>query len=172
MNAQIMLSFANTPQPGTEGADDDHDETGSQPAAEDLVRARARSCRSRRPRSCGRRLAPRLACQRRGSLRSLLAAHVASPRGSLLPSLHRAGPTASTAGAQAMPKQKTCRYDSSLGLLTKKFVTLIQTAPEGILDLNQARHEPCPRAPRISRGTPQRAALPEHTAAARAFPRN
>jgi len=38
----------------------------------------------------------------------------------------------------AMPKQKTCRYDSSLGLLTKKFVTLIQTAPEGILDLNQA----------------------------------
>eukprot|EP00962_Isochrysis_galbana_P050990 scaffold22350_cov124-Isochrysis_galbana.AAC.7 len=37
-----------------------------------------------------------------------------------------------------MPKQKTCRYDSSLGLLTKKFVTLIQTAPEGILDLNQA----------------------------------
>jgi hypothetical protein len=40
--------------------------------------------------------------------------------------------------SQAMPKQKTCRYDSSLGLLTKKFVTLIQTAPEGILDLNQA----------------------------------
>ena len=37
-----------------------------------------------------------------------------------------------------MPKQKTCRYDSSLGLLTKKFVTLIQTAPDGILDLNQA----------------------------------
>ena len=107
-----------------------------------------------------------------GLCASLLAAHVASPRSSLLPSLHRAGPTASTAGAQAMPKQKTCRYDSSLGLLTKKFVTLIQTAPEGILDLNQARHEPCPRAPRISRGTPQRATLPEHTAAARAFPRN
>ena len=39
---------------------------------------------------------------------------------------------------QAMPKQKTCRYDSSLGLLTKKFVSLIQNAPEGILDLNQA----------------------------------
>lgn len=38
----------------------------------------------------------------------------------------------------AMPKQKTCRYDSSLGLLTKKFVALIQNAPEGILDLNQA----------------------------------
>jgi len=38
----------------------------------------------------------------------------------------------------AMPKQKTCRYDSSLGLLTKKFVALIQGAPEGVLDLNQA----------------------------------
>jgi transcription factor E2F3 len=37
-----------------------------------------------------------------------------------------------------MPKQKTCRYDSSLGLLTKKFVSLIQSAPEGVLDLNQA----------------------------------
>jgi len=37
-----------------------------------------------------------------------------------------------------MPKTKTCRYDSSLGLLTKKFVALIQGAPEGVLDLNQA----------------------------------
>ena len=42
------------------------------------------------------------------------------------------------ASAQAMPKQKTCRYDSSLGLLTKKFVQLIQSAPEGVLDLNAA----------------------------------
>ena len=32
-------------------------------------------------------------------------------------------------GVTAMPKQKTCRYDSSLGLLTKKFVQLIQNAP-------------------------------------------
>lgn len=38
----------------------------------------------------------------------------------------------------AMPKQKTCRYDSSLGLLTKKFVALMQSAPNGILDLNAA----------------------------------
>ncbi|KAL3909809.1 MAG: hypothetical protein SGPRY_009296 [Prymnesium sp.] len=49
----------------------------------------------------------------------------------------------------SMPKQKTCRYDSSLGLLTKKFVNLIQAAtspaappllaaPDGVLDLNQA----------------------------------
>ncbi|OQR83500.1 transcription factor [Achlya hypogyna] len=30
------------------------------------------------------------------------------------------------------------RYDSSLGLLTKKFVSLIQSAPDGNLDLNQA----------------------------------
>lgn len=31
-----------------------------------------------------------------------------------------------------------CRYDSSLGLLTKKFVGLIQAAPDGVLDLNTA----------------------------------
>ncbi|CAJ2642957.1 transcription factor E2FC-like isoform X2 [Trifolium pratense] len=30
-----------------------------------------------------------------------------------------------------------CRYDSSLGLLTKKFVTLIQDAKDGTLDLNK-----------------------------------
>lgn len=41
-------------------------------------------------------------------------------------------------GVTAMPKTKTCRYDSSLGLLTKKFVQLIQNAVEGVLDLNQA----------------------------------
>lgn len=31
-----------------------------------------------------------------------------------------------------------CRYDSSLGLLTKKFIHLIKHAEDGILDLNQA----------------------------------
>jgi transcription factor E2F3 len=31
-----------------------------------------------------------------------------------------------------------CRYDSSLGLLTKKFVSLVETAPDGVLDLNKA----------------------------------
>ena len=31
-----------------------------------------------------------------------------------------------------------CRYDSSLGLLTKKFVDLVSAAPGGILDLNRA----------------------------------
>ncbi|XP_052186439.1 transcription factor E2FB isoform X2 [Diospyros lotus] len=32
----------------------------------------------------------------------------------------------------------TCRYDSSLGLLTKKFINLIKHAEDGILDLNRA----------------------------------
>ncbi|KAL5215342.1 hypothetical protein ABZP36_004494 [Zizania latifolia] len=31
-----------------------------------------------------------------------------------------------------------CRYDSSLGLLTKKFITLLQGAEDGTLDLNKA----------------------------------
>ena len=31
-----------------------------------------------------------------------------------------------------------CRYDSSLGLLTKKFVGLVEAAPDGVLDLNKA----------------------------------
>ena len=35
------------------------------------------------------------------------------------------------------PLEKT-RYDTSLGLLTKKFVGLLRSAPEGILDLNKA----------------------------------
>lgn len=30
------------------------------------------------------------------------------------------------------------RYDSSLGLLTKKFVQLVEAAPDGVLDLNKA----------------------------------
>ncbi|XP_062223160.1 transcription factor E2FA-like isoform X2 [Phragmites australis] len=32
----------------------------------------------------------------------------------------------------------TCRYDSSLGLLTKKFINLLKHAQDGILDLNNA----------------------------------
>ena len=31
-----------------------------------------------------------------------------------------------------------CRYDSSLGHLTKKFVGLVEAAPDGVLDLNKA----------------------------------
>ncbi|XP_024522748.1 transcription factor E2FA [Selaginella moellendorffii] len=32
----------------------------------------------------------------------------------------------------------TCRYDSSLGLLTKKFIDLLKQAEDGVLDLNKA----------------------------------
>lgn len=32
------------------------------------------------------------------------------------------------------------RYDTSLGLLTKKFVNLLQRSPRGIVDLNYASH--------------------------------
>lgn len=38
----------------------------------------------------------------------------------------------------APPIPPALRYDSSLGLLTKKFVSLIQNAEEGVLDLNLA----------------------------------
>lgn len=31
-----------------------------------------------------------------------------------------------------------CRYDSSLGQLTKKFINLINKATDGVLDLNHA----------------------------------
>ncbi|KIY95853.1 hypothetical protein MNEG_12111 [Monoraphidium neglectum] len=34
-----------------------------------------------------------------------------------------------------------CRFDSSLGMLTKKFLNLIEKAEDGILDLNQAAEE-------------------------------
>ena len=32
----------------------------------------------------------------------------------------------------------SCRYDSSLGLLTKKFISLVKQVDDGILDLNKA----------------------------------
>ncbi|KAM0935217.1 putative transcription factor E2F-DP family [Dioscorea sansibarensis] len=38
----------------------------------------------------------------------------------------------------AMGPSSTCRYDSSLGLLTKKFINLLQEAEDGTLDLNRA----------------------------------
>mmetsp|Transcript_19023 Transcript_19023/g.31969 ORF Transcript_19023/g.31969 Transcript_19023/m.31969 type:complete len:395 (-) Transcript_19023:179-1363(-) len=45
-------------------------------------------------------------------------------------------------GSGATPAQgSSCRYDSSLGLLTKKFISLIEKAEEGILDLNKAADE-------------------------------
>ncbi|CAK4068362.1 unnamed protein product [Aphanomyces euteiches] len=45
------------------------------------------------------------------------------------------GPTGATPKTSSSPGT---RYDSSLGLLTKKFVALIQNAADGNLDLNQA----------------------------------
>uniref|UniRef100_A0A7N0V1Y1 E2F/DP family winged-helix DNA-binding domain-containing protein n=1 Tax=Kalanchoe fedtschenkoi TaxID=63787 RepID=A0A7N0V1Y1_KALFE len=44
-----------------------------------------------------------------------------------------------TAGSpSALTPAGNCRYDSSLGLLTKKFINLIKHAEDGILDLNKA----------------------------------
>ena len=39
------------------------------------------------------------------------------------------------------PISQTSRYDSSLGLLTKKFVTILRASPENSLDLNRAASE-------------------------------
>ncbi|XP_027069049.1 transcription factor E2FA isoform X3 [Coffea eugenioides] len=45
----------------------------------------------------------------------------------------------SNAGSPApLTPAGSCRYDSSLGLLTKKFINLIKHAEDGILDLNKA----------------------------------
>jgi transcription factor E2F3 len=40
-----------------------------------------------------------------------------------------------------------CRYDSSLGMLTKKFINLINKADDGVLDLNHAADMLQVRAP-------------------------
>lgn len=51
-------------------------------------------------------------------------------------------PSPSKGKAPAVPPApspgKTSRYDTSLGLLTKRFVDLLQTAPDGTVDLNKA----------------------------------
>eukprot|EP00268_Persea_americana_P061190 TRINITY_DN7703_c0_g2_i2.p1 TRINITY_DN7703_c0_g2~~TRINITY_DN7703_c0_g2_i2.p1 ORF type:complete len:474 (+),score=111.18 TRINITY_DN7703_c0_g2_i2:322-1743(+) len=44
----------------------------------------------------------------------------------------------SNAGSPSGTPVGTCRYDNSLGLLTKKFINLIKHAEDGILDLNKA----------------------------------
>ncbi|XP_068640382.1 transcription factor E2FB-like [Aristolochia californica] len=57
----------------------------------------------------------------------------------------RSGPhnPGSNAGSSlnVLPPANSCRYDSSLGLLTKKFICLIQQAEDGSLDLNQAAED-------------------------------
>ncbi|GMI20828.1 hypothetical protein TeGR_g491 [Tetraparma gracilis] len=47
-------------------------------------------------------------------------------------------PARGAGGAGSPEPAKGSRYDSSLGLLTKKFVALLKTAPGGVLDLNTA----------------------------------
>ncbi|XP_075089791.1 transcription factor E2FA [Nicotiana tabacum] len=44
----------------------------------------------------------------------------------------------SNVGSPSPLTPANCRYDSSLGLLTKKFINLIKHAEDGMLDLNQA----------------------------------
>ncbi|XP_057548560.1 transcription factor E2FB-like isoform X2 [Amaranthus tricolor] len=63
-------------------------------------------------------------------------------RGSRVTKVNRAGPQTpmsniGSAGDNITPVG-SCRYDSSLGLLTKKFIKLIRHAEDGILDLNKA----------------------------------
>ncbi|KAJ8750272.1 hypothetical protein K2173_014187 [Erythroxylum novogranatense] len=50
---------------------------------------------------------------------------------------HNATPNLGSPGNNLTPTGP-CRYDSSLGLLTKKFINLIKHAEDGILDLNKA----------------------------------
>lgn len=47
-------------------------------------------------------------------------------------------PTPSTNAGSPLTPASSCRYDSSLGLLTKKFINLIKQAEDGTLDLNKA----------------------------------
>ncbi|KAA8516795.1 hypothetical protein F0562_017095 [Nyssa sinensis] len=53
-----------------------------------------------------------------------------SNAGEIVPVQNAGSPTLTPAG--------NCRYDSSLGLLTKKFINLIKHAEDGVLDLNKA----------------------------------
>lgn len=43
-----------------------------------------------------------------------------------------------SSSATAVGGNVNCRYDNSLGLLTRKFVALLRSSPTGVLDLNQA----------------------------------
>ncbi|CAI0391190.1 unnamed protein product [Linum tenue] len=47
-------------------------------------------------------------------------------------------PVSNPGSPSALTPAGSCRYDSSLGLLTKKFVKLIREAEDGIIDLNKA----------------------------------
>lgn len=45
------------------------------------------------------------------------------------------------APAAAAAAKKNTRYDTSLGLLTKKFTSLLESSPDGVVDLNKASQE-------------------------------
>ncbi|KAK9290630.1 hypothetical protein L1049_008802 [Liquidambar formosana] len=47
-------------------------------------------------------------------------------------------PMSNVGSPSSLTPAGNCRYDSSLGLLTKKFINLIKRAEDGILDLNKA----------------------------------
>ncbi|KAJ4705371.1 Transcription factor [Melia azedarach] len=47
-------------------------------------------------------------------------------------------PVSNAGSPSTLTPAGSCRYDSSLGLLTKKFINLIKHAEDGILDLNKA----------------------------------
>ncbi|XAR69810.1 hypothetical protein NMG60_11001535 [Bertholletia excelsa] len=47
-------------------------------------------------------------------------------------------PVSNAGSPSPLTPASNCRYDSSLGLLTKKFINLIKHAEDGILDLNKA----------------------------------
>ncbi|KAF5750569.1 transcription factor E2FA isoform X2 [Tripterygium wilfordii] len=52
---------------------------------------------------------------------------------------NRSGPGTPNAGSPStFTPGGSCRYDSSLGLLTKRFINLIKRAEDGVLDLNKA----------------------------------
>lgn len=63
-------------------------------------------------------------------------------RGSRISKCNRAAPQTPMSNVGSPGNNLTpvgpCRYDSSLGLLTKKFINLIKHAEDGILDLNKA----------------------------------
>ncbi|OAY51364.1 transcription factor E2FB isoform X2 [Manihot esculenta] len=65
-----------------------------------------------------------------------------APKTSRLSKSSKSGPQNATSNIGSPGNNLTpsgpCRYDSSLGLLTKKFINLIKHAEDGILDLNKA----------------------------------
>ncbi|KAL3922142.1 MAG: hypothetical protein SGILL_002361 [Bacillariaceae sp.] len=62
-------------------------------------------------------------------------------RGNLNPSPASSARTARAGTPSSMSQPSQSRYDSSLGLLTKKFVNILRASPENSLDLNRAASE-------------------------------